>query len=340
MHPEIEKLIDLALADGQITEKERNVILKKAAELGVDADEVEMTLDGRLHQMQATQTKPNKEKVGIIKTCPACGGEILPMQDICSCGHAIRYDALQKLLEEIKKDQLNEAFIIRNFQIPESDESIREFFSYSIGKIEDDALKFETRQVWFAKFNEITSIISTTNKTNIDYSLINDYKRRIVKIKHIFELSSQTIDNNISVNDLLKNIEKIRSEQIELDNTKGVEETNEDLYEKRIINAINNLPIPSKKGEILNLLSVSIANGCKKERLGTLTLENLAWNKKAQEIINKSLLLFQGDVEFNAQLKQHENEIKKAYSQHNFISIIFGVLLVIGIVFWVKSCSK
>jgi uncharacterized tellurite resistance protein B-like protein len=30
MHPEIEKLIELALADGQITEKERNVILKKS----------------------------------------------------------------------------------------------------------------------------------------------------------------------------------------------------------------------------------------------------------------------------------------------------------------------
>lgn len=48
MHPEIEKLIDLALADGQITEKERNVILKKAAELDVDADEVEMVLDGKI----------------------------------------------------------------------------------------------------------------------------------------------------------------------------------------------------------------------------------------------------------------------------------------------------
>jgi len=35
MHPEIEKLIDLTLADSLITEKERNVILKKAAELGV-----------------------------------------------------------------------------------------------------------------------------------------------------------------------------------------------------------------------------------------------------------------------------------------------------------------
>lgn len=48
MHPEIDKLIDLALADGQITEKERNVTLKKAAELGVDADEVEMILGGKM----------------------------------------------------------------------------------------------------------------------------------------------------------------------------------------------------------------------------------------------------------------------------------------------------
>ena len=57
MHLEIEKLIDLAIADGQITEKERNVILKKAAELGVDADEVEMVLDGKLHQLEASKPK-------------------------------------------------------------------------------------------------------------------------------------------------------------------------------------------------------------------------------------------------------------------------------------------
>ena len=43
MNPEIEKLIDLIIIDGQITEKERNVILKKAAELGVDSDELEWT---------------------------------------------------------------------------------------------------------------------------------------------------------------------------------------------------------------------------------------------------------------------------------------------------------
>lgn len=45
MNSEIEKLINLAIADGQITEKERSVILKKATQLGIDADEVEIILD-------------------------------------------------------------------------------------------------------------------------------------------------------------------------------------------------------------------------------------------------------------------------------------------------------
>ena len=87
MHPEIEKLIDLGIVDGQITEKERNVILKKAAEFGVDADEVEMTLDGKLYQLETSKPK-QKEKVGNIKTCPACGAEKKSFSTNCfSCGH-------------------------------------------------------------------------------------------------------------------------------------------------------------------------------------------------------------------------------------------------------------
>ena len=55
--PRLEKLIDLALADGELTEKEKQVLFKKAESMGIDLDEFEMVLDARLHQeRQATQS--------------------------------------------------------------------------------------------------------------------------------------------------------------------------------------------------------------------------------------------------------------------------------------------
>jgi hypothetical protein len=48
MHPDIEKLITLALADGVVSEKEREIILRKAEKLGLDIDEVEMYLEGKI----------------------------------------------------------------------------------------------------------------------------------------------------------------------------------------------------------------------------------------------------------------------------------------------------
>ncbi len=65
MHPEIEKLIDLALADGQITDKERAIILRKAEKLGEDIDEVEMILEGKLSKLAHRHYQPittNKRK--------------------------------------------------------------------------------------------------------------------------------------------------------------------------------------------------------------------------------------------------------------------------------------
>ena len=164
MHPEIEKLIDLALADGQIKEKERNVILKKAAELGVDADEVEMTLDGKFHQLEAN--KP-KQKVGNIKTCPACGASVQSFTINCNdCGHEYRNtnavssaqklsillneasDNIRKAKEELQLSGVNisnkhlfnplniakeihtvQATIISSFPVPNTKEDLLEFIS-------------------------------------------------------------------------------------------------------------------------------------------------------------------------------------------------------------------
>jgi hypothetical protein len=46
MHPEIEKLVQMSLVDGQVTDNEREIILRKAVKLGLDVDEVEMYLEG------------------------------------------------------------------------------------------------------------------------------------------------------------------------------------------------------------------------------------------------------------------------------------------------------
>ena len=143
MHPEIEKLIDLALADGQITEKERNVILKKAVELGVDADEVEMTLDGKLHQLEASKPK-QKEKVGNIKTCPACGAEVKALKLKCDdCEHEFINNSsnsnltqLEKKLASVKADDDEKRVkIITDHPISNDKETMFELLSYMSSKV-------------------------------------------------------------------------------------------------------------------------------------------------------------------------------------------------------------
>ena len=53
MNPEIEKLIEMAFVDGQVTDKEREIILRKAEKVGLDVDEVEMYLEGFIKRMKS-----------------------------------------------------------------------------------------------------------------------------------------------------------------------------------------------------------------------------------------------------------------------------------------------
>ena len=87
MHPEIENLINMALADGEVTEKERAIILRKAESLGIDKDEVEMILDAKLHQLK---TKANELKKENVNKCPSCGEIIHGLSQVCSlCGYVL-----------------------------------------------------------------------------------------------------------------------------------------------------------------------------------------------------------------------------------------------------------
>ena len=158
---ELEQLIDAALADGVLTEKEKQVLFKKAQTFGIDLDEFEMVLDARALKAQQAQqpVRPAKQKLGNIVTCPACGAHVPGGNAVCpECGHVFNnveanssVTRLNKLLEEVeKKYAKNEnkekksfwdddpvvlrddemARVVNRFPIPNSRGDLLEFLPY------------------------------------------------------------------------------------------------------------------------------------------------------------------------------------------------------------------
>ncbi len=341
MNLELEKLIDFALADGVLTDKERQVLYKKAKELGVDQDELEMVLDGRLHQLNQHTIKPTKEKAGVIKACPSCGASVDAFSNNCkACGYEFRYDALKQLIDNIALNPKSERDIISKYKIPINKESSIEFITFSFGKIEDDGLDNSLRQVWIAKLSETVSMIKTTANIAVESDYLEKINLRVEEIKWKYSVESSTIKNSANVNELLDSIKHIKDEKNNLESTKGIKgDIDKEYFENKIADLIKDYPIPSSKGEIINLLSVSVANGSTKTILGTLEKESLAWNAKALEIINKSRILYSNETAFLQQIVSFESKIKGAKKQHNVITFIMLVIVIIGIVFWIKSCK-
>jgi hypothetical protein len=121
MTEKLEKLITLALVDGEISERELEILQKKAKEEGVDEDELEMLLDTRLYERKEVlkeeiknsippppidKHKTNKE--GDLKKCPSCGAPVQSFITRCGdCGHEFRNtlasNSIQKLYDDIQK---------------------------------------------------------------------------------------------------------------------------------------------------------------------------------------------------------------------------------------------
>lgn len=110
----IEQLISAALADGVLTEKEKQVLFKRAQEQGIDLDEFEMVLDARLVELQkaekekAEKSAPKSTKFGDVRKCPVCGALVPALAVSCAeCGYEFSgidaSSASQRLAQEIAK---------------------------------------------------------------------------------------------------------------------------------------------------------------------------------------------------------------------------------------------
>ena len=171
MNPEIEKLIDIALKDGQITEKEREIILRKTETLGLDKDEIEMILEGIISD-QIKAREIGKTKQGVIKKCPHCGAPAKAFSDKCeACGEDFRFNTLSNLTENLTSDNESNAIKISRQNIPINKEELIEFATYSFGNANNAALGLPERNAWYSKFKE------AKNKLKLSYQIeFNPFK--------------------------------------------------------------------------------------------------------------------------------------------------------------------
>lgn len=124
---QMENLISAALADGVLTEKEKQVLFKRAQAMGIDLDEFEMVLDARLVELKkkearenaqyqlemekakaAQKSAPKSDKFGDVRKCPACGAMVESFQTRCpECGHEFSNieanSTTQKLVVELER---------------------------------------------------------------------------------------------------------------------------------------------------------------------------------------------------------------------------------------------
>jgi len=153
MSPEIEKLIKYAVADGEATEKERAVIMRKAESLGEDLDEVEMILNGELALIKKQPLHPKSNKEGDLKKCPSCGAPVPSLSLKClECGHEFRNTeatlSINEFFKQVKSAKPDDrAIIISNFPIPNNKEDLIEFISMSVGNSKE--LSDQEKMIYF-----------------------------------------------------------------------------------------------------------------------------------------------------------------------------------------------
>ncbi len=163
---QLEQLINAALADGVLTEKEKQILFKKAQSFGIDLDEFEMVLDAKLVELQKQQSSaPKSNKLGDVKKCPACGAMVQSYQGKCQeCGYAFENtdanSSVNKLTEMIKGangDSSKIAQIIRTFPIPSTKSDLIEFITVCYSNYTTISNQPEIKNAYRTKHKECIS---------------------------------------------------------------------------------------------------------------------------------------------------------------------------------------
>jgi len=139
----LEELINMAVADGKITDKERRALLRRAMDEGIDPDEFEMVLESRLRDVSVEATD---------------NGEVLDTEGRRSIMSSEKLSNLL-LKEDSAKRRIN---IIKDFPIPSAAEDLLEFIMTMSSKAKNQGKSSENdggdgfmeKRAYVAKYDE------------------------------------------------------------------------------------------------------------------------------------------------------------------------------------------
>ena len=216
MHPDIEKLINLAKESGELTDKQKEIILRKAEKLGEDVDEIEMILEttfsshSNVEHTQEKRTRcPNCGAIisDTLLQCPECG-YILQKENVASSEAREWIASFQKALLNVtnsssaSKRNIIDSFlqseeraihdrklsVINTFTMPVTKEGLSQMleFSYSnyISTDTSDWMGKDIKKAWYGRYTQAYNALQriATDDASIK-SLLEQYSLRLKKEK-------------------------------------------------------------------------------------------------------------------------------------------------------------
>ncbi len=308
----LEQLINLAISDGELTEKEKQVLFKKAEQEGIDLDELEMVLDSKLKLLQQSKPYSNNSysQSNNTPTPPVTHSNQNPV------ANAHSYAQLESLIDiGLKDGEINElerqTIFEKGMSLGISNNEISMILSSKID--EKKKLMAQSAAPKSDKYGDVKKCPSCG-------AILQSFQTKCSDCSHEFS----NIGANVSIGKLFDMLNECESDRKEQSTSvfgamgslmaQGI--GGDKVLEKKK-SIISGFPIPNTKDDILEFLSTAIPNAKQKGNMFTKqqpenkSHNDLAptWKSKCEQIVMKAKFSMKEDKKTLEEIMAYANEL-------------------------------
>jgi uncharacterized tellurite resistance protein B-like protein len=299
----METLIDMALSDGELTEKEKQVLFKNAELEGIDLDEFEMILDAKLSKII------KKERVSNLNT-QSSSGTVSDHKKRVDLDNLIDIAFVDGIISQQEKEVLTKKAISLGIDIDEF-QMILESKALNKQKINESLAT--------PKSNKLGDI----RKCPACGAIAESFQTSCSDCSHEFS----NIAANVSIGKLFEMLNEVESKRKQESDggffgsfSKKLSDTytnNLDAISKSKIEIIKNFPIPTTKNDILEFLILALPNAKKAGSIWTANQPEVklhnefvpVWKSKCEQIIMKAKFSMKEDKKTLDEIMAYANEL-------------------------------